>query len=325
MAKLIDENQVLNMVLNEGMKPLYVAKKLSVGAQRIYNILVKNGYEEFIPMPDKNIINRIIELYQTGYCVNEIVKLVNCPKYTATYVLKLNGINVESCFHRNRENKIDHTFFNTIDTERKAYWLGLMYADGYNSYSTSKYQMELTLEETDAYLLEELKKDLKTVYSISPKQAKLSKGGIGYYKRLTFYSKDLSQALKKHGCPETKSHILKFPTSDMMPNHLIRHFIRGYFDGDGSISWKPDKNKYISPFNFQGTKDFVTGIQKTLVENTKMAAGSIEKGHGEVWSWRSGGRQQALKFMDFIYKDATIFLQRKYDKFKDIQRLVNAS
>lgn len=39
--------------------------------------------------------------------------------------------------------------------------------------------------------------------------------------------------LSKHGCVPNKSLILKFPTT--LPNELVNDFIRGYFDGDGSV------------------------------------------------------------------------------------------
>ena len=59
--------------------------------------------------------------------------------------------------------------------------------------------------------------------------------------------------LKKLGCVEKKSSILTFPTSQQVPNNLIYHFIRGYFDGDGSICIT-DKNYHIS---FVGTENFI--------------------------------------------------------------------
>mgnify|MGYP002625860766 CR=1 FL=1 len=50
------------------------------------------------------------------------------------------------------------------------------------------------------------------------------------------------------GAIPNKSLILEFPKD--IPNDLIRHFVRGYFDGDGCISKNEDRCSLVSTENF---------------------------------------------------------------------------
>lgn len=66
-------------------------------------------------------------------------------------------------------------------------------------------------------------------------QIKKGKGAGNWYCRLVHDSRELALDLKNKGCYQGKSLTLTFPSKDIVPEHLIRHFIRGYFDGDGSV------------------------------------------------------------------------------------------
>ena len=66
----------------------------------------------------------------------------------------------------------------------------------------------------------------------------------GKYYQLSLRSKIICEDLKKLGCLQKKSKILVFPTESQVPKNLIHHFIRGYFDGDGSV-WEGKRYKTI--------------------------------------------------------------------------------
>ena len=125
-----------------------------------------------------------------------------------------------------RIHTLNTDYFKVIDTEKKAYILGFFYADGYNNEDFGI--IEFTQKECRIDILQKIKVELNSDVDI-----KLYNGSRAYV--LNVCSKDMSQDLKKCGAPKNKAHILKFPDNSIVPDELIPHFIRGYFDGDGCI------------------------------------------------------------------------------------------
>lgn len=113
-----------------------------------------------------------------------------------------------------------------------------------------------------------------------------------------------------------KSLIAKFPTEDQVPEHLQRHFVRGYFDGDGCIS-----TCYQYQLNFMGTLELLKGVQNVLVRElnfsrTKMAQRDLQV---NTWTLHYSGRLQMKKFRDWLYADSLVHLDRKFQKFEKIE------
>ena len=133
-----------------------------------------------------------------------------------------------------REYQINEDFFDNIDTEENAYILGFFYADGTNcELNDSLIGISFTQLEQDVDILEKIKSAMDADYNfykcIQPTNDKVK------YK-FSINSQKLSKRLSELGAPPRKSLILKFPNKDIFKSEdLIRHFIRGYFDGDGCI------------------------------------------------------------------------------------------
>lgn len=90
-----------------------------------------------------------------------------------------------------------------------------------------------------------------------------------YRSRCILGSKHMFNTLTNYGCTTRKSLTLKFPNINIFKNkNLIRHFIRGYFDGDGCISYGNKEHTYPI-VSILGTKDFLDGIQKIYNSNHK--------------------------------------------------------
>lgn len=134
-------------------------------------------------------------------------------------------------------------FFNEINTESKAYFLGLLYADGYIN-DKLKY-VELTLHKDDCEIINqfivELKSNRKPVFIKNKK-----------YCRIIINSEKMVNDLIVLGCTNNKTHTLKFPNN--ISDKLMHHMIRGYFDGDGSIWCTAKRNQYN--VQFDGNHDF---------------------------------------------------------------------
>lgn len=172
----------------------------------------------------------------------------------------------------NHQNKLlfDETMFDIIDTEAKAYWLGFWYADGYldarplNPNTKAKYGVEISLKGDDFEHLEKFNKFMKHSKNI----VKISdvKCGETLCKRCRWgvTNKHLWNTLNNLGCTPRKSLTIAFPDESIfVSKDLIKHFIRGYWDGDGCLSWSDPEHRYPH-VSVLGTEDFLTSIKQYL-------------------------------------------------------------
>ena len=237
-------------------------------------------------------------------------------KYDISYttLMRLLEDNIDDFEKRNgRKYFFDYKYFDNIDSEHKAYWLGLIYADG--SHNPDRHSLRIGLKNEDKDLLELFYKDIgcereiSYSYNIEYKQ---------YYPFVYIQHPHLSQTLISKGISKDKSFKIKFPSDSIVPKELKRHFIRGYFDGDGGI--------YIpkEPIGFQkicyyitGNIKFMTGLKEFLLANIKGYQDiQFRKAQtSNVYSLVRGGRFKTQEFLDWIYFDSTIYMQRKYDKY----------
>jgi intein-encoded DNA endonuclease-like protein len=196
---------------------------------------------------------------------------------------------------------IDTTLMDTIDTEEKAYWLGFFYADAYNNEKRARLVLELQAEKCAKFFGKP--RDPFIQYK--------NKGKYIAY-RLELNSRHLSNQLKEKGCYAAKSFTLTFPT--WLKPKLINHFVRGYFDGDGCLYIHQDQLN----ISIVSTKEFNSSIQDILKQigvNSKIRFRTYKHNTCDL---DSGGSRQIIKFCKWLYKDATIFLERKksiYDNY----------
>ena len=234
---------------------------------------------------------------------------LNCSPSVIYRVLKENNIDL-SKNPKNKKYTHDTQFFKRIDTERKAYWLGFLYADG------NVYKNTVSLSQSTDNI-EHLKTFNKHLLNNTPVTTKIqsSWGAKSEVSVAYIYSKEMCQDLIKLGCVERKSLTLEFPTDSQVPNSLLHHFIRGYIDGDGSISSTQDEKFYS--VGVLGTKSMVEGIKTYL--SLEYLTTSVEPRAEGVYYINFGGNLQVLEKLDYIYKDATVYLKRKYDTYKELK------
>lgn len=137
---------------------------------------------------------------------------------------------------------LNQKYFDIIDDEYKAYWLGLLYADGCNKDDRGSWSIEL--QEQDKYLLDGLNKSLNCEKPLLFRDLKSKKPNWSNSYTLEINSKYMCERLTELGCHPRKSLTLKFPTENQVPVHLLQHFIRGYIDGDGCIFYLKKENVY---------------------------------------------------------------------------------
>ena len=194
--------------------------------------------------------------------------------------------------------------FEIIDTEEKAYWLGFLYADG--SVGSTDNRIELGLAEKDLNHIEKFKEFIGVPNKISYRPQTKSY-------RYIFKSIPCKEDLIKQGCMPKKSLILKFPTEQQVPNYLIKHFIRGSSDGDGSFS----HTSSCFQVGIIGTEDFIKGFLNIIeIQNKNNKIFTVHREDGAK-RYVFSGLNDVTNFLNWIYKDATIYLDRKYNHYLD--------
>jgi len=258
------------------------------------------------------LLEKSIDLYQTGLSTIKIREITGIGFCKLTTNLKKRGLTRSNKINSRRYD-VDHNFFNKIDNEHKAYWLGFIYADGYVSKKTkTEKKLGISLSTKDINHLETFKKHINATYPINIYKSK-SFGGVEIeYCRLLMSSDQLFDDLVAKGAFEKKTLILKFPDESILPKELQNHFIRGYFDGDGSFK----KNNNFYAFNLCGTKEFLLKCQEILGKQTKLE--KRRKDNKNNYSFSIGGRKQAKKAGDYLYQNATVYLERKYIRYKEM-------
>lgn len=212
--------------------------------------------------------------------------------------------------HRSLKYYYDEFFFDKIDTEEKAYWLGFIYADGY---LTNEYSVGIEIHEKDINHVEKFRQSLKAESTVKVYH-KNSTFGPQTNCRFVIRSKHMHSILLSYYGSIHKTFEGHFPKIDR--EDLVRHVIRGFFDGDGSITGEPkDENHLFCPqISFIGTKETLE-----YIENIS----------GFSWSWGQrfpekktnnyqigcGRVNDCISFLNFMYKDATIYLDRKHDRY----------
>jgi hypothetical protein len=244
--------------------------------------------------------------YKLGMNYNQLSKKYNICTWSIGNALIKGG--VES---RIRKNKCNENYFEKIDTNEKAYWLGLLFADGYvrkRKQCNKKYKqggvMGVSLKNGDEYLLEKLIVDLESTYKLT----KQIKDGFLSYK-LEINSSKMVNDLINLGCVPNKSLIL---TPPILKDKFVPHFIRGYFDGDGSIGKYDGRVK----FSLLGTKELLAWVLNFFKDKGMKTTPKISK-KKNIYSIQVNSKSDIELIENILYNfSSDYYLKRKKDKFK---------
>ena len=260
--------------------------------------------------------NEIIKLFKEGVSFTQIQEKTGINRKKISNFLVQKGLYIKKKANiTNVKYKKDESIFEQINTEEKAYWLGFLYADGY--VDTTYGKVRIALKESDVNHLKKFKKFLK---SDAPIKQKIDNWAYQF----EVSSMKIAQDLEKLCCFQCKSLSLKFPSKKQVPEHLIHHFIRGYFDGDGSITVVlpniEQRNYYLQPsIHIVGTSDVLNHIEKYFLKALDRDKPN-KRIHSKQWNENTqamsySGNKQVLKIFNYLYKDATVFLTRKLLRF----------
>ncbi|MFO7880956.1 MAG: LAGLIDADG family homing endonuclease [Kosmotogaceae bacterium] len=305
-----DKMSIIKMFNTGNYSYADLSRKFNVSSPTIRELIVrrKKGINKG-NLTDKQKVE-LCELYKTGrYSTNDLAKLYNTSQANIQRLLKNRNIKpLKSNSEWSRKYNLNENYFDKIDSEDKAYFLGLLYADGCNYYEKGN-SISINLQEEDKYILDKFRKLINTDKPLYYKKPR-KENHKGLYS-LYINSEHISFKLIKLGMWSAKAHTLKFPTNNQVPKKLIKHFIRGYFDGDGSV-----ESKWRS--SLMSSKYFCTTLQDYLFKNYQIISKLKKRFPDQIDSSVSlifEGKLESNKFLNLIYKDATIYLERKYNKY----------
>jgi len=209
---------------------------------------------------------------------------------------------------RKQRHGFNQEYFEKIDTEDKAYFLGFIVADGCISH---RYK-SIRIIQKETFILEKFKNCIEFDGEIYTRKD----GNISY---LTITSSKTKKDLENLGITSRKTRVIKYPK---IQENLQNHFMRGVFDGDGCITLRTDRRdgNQRGQFNIcSGSQDFIKEFYDRLVKYCNLSGkNKIRNPIGTYYVVDWGGLSDIEKIHDFLYKDATIFLERKKQTFDKV-------
>jgi hypothetical protein len=250
----------------------------------------------------------INEYCNTNKSARQIAKKYGFSKDRITNTLNARGIMREK-----KDNSFNEDYFSVIDSEEKAYWLGFIYADG--CVLDKSNCLEIDLQASDIGQLNKFKASVLFKGDIKIK-TNILKGKTYGACRIRLFSGKLKSDLIKLGCTPRKSLTIKYPNIDPKYNN---HFIRGYFDGDGSVYSYLKSGKETPCISIIGTFEFLSKVQNIFIDEANLREVKLYNQKVTVWEYKKA-HNQALKVLHYLYDGSSIYLDRKFEKFMESAR-----
>lgn len=290
------------------------------------NFLKYDFYGEYIELEYKSKIkeiekdlDKIIILYNDEsierMSIRDLAKKYNTNVHIVGFVLNKNGIDTSKFKDKSkRKYSFDKSFFKKVTNEEQAYYLGFIYADGGVSDDSNRYTLELSVKYEDRFILSCFKNSIKYTGRINYSYTRVDRNSDEYFKRarLFIYDKELIGDLNKLGVTGRKTFKIDFPSEDIVPKNLIPHFIRGFFDGDGTSCF----SKGTLSVSFASVNNnFIVGLRSYLKQHNINL--SYNSDHSDSNTCKFDIIEK-YEFYKLIYNDAHIYYDRKkkeFDKF----------
>lgn len=308
----------IEKLFKEGKTIKNISNLINVDSRKISKILQSIGYTTSNKriISDINEINNIISEYEeNGMSIVDIAKKHNVGDKQISKILKDNDVEIFNKGKFTKKYFADESYFENINNEYKAYFLGLLSADGNITSNDKIKRVSITLKKEDCYILEEMKNQIKYTGDIKYYMDKTYNSEYGIFQY--FSSGKLYNNLIELGILPNKTFIFDFSyTYNKIPDNLKHHFIRGYFDGDGSITISKiksnGKNRLTFKFKITGTHDTCNYISKILNIDTKIYT---YKRCVDTCDLETSKKEKIVEIYDIMYNDANIFFKRKKDRF----------
>jgi len=262
----------------------------------------------------QEILSSIVSDYLSGLNFQQLHEKYKLSTWKINEILLENNVTKRTNKELRKKFECNSDYFKIIDTKDKAYFLGLLYADGWNDSKT--FNVGIQLKSTDVKIIELLKQHLNYTGNITNIIRNKINQNHSDLKRLVVKDEILSQHLINHGCVPNKS--LKLNSVPNLSPSLIHHFIRGYFDGDGSVHNDTSTNSLR--IQIVGNESFLLELQRLIVINCHLKTNKLYKAgiSDHTKSLVFSGNIVCKKVYDYLYNDCDqLYIDRKFLKFKE--------
>lgn len=270
-----------------------------------------------------------VSLYNDGLSSLEIASTygVGCHG-TVTSALAAKGVKMRSSSESNTKYTLkDHSVFDKIDSQEKAYWLGFLMADGNVTTKTedsrSGWSLKVGLAIDDADHVYKFA-DFLGVESSNDNEkgvAKTEKAAT-----VSVVSRPIVEALMGYGCTPRKSLTVTYPKRELSRRYN-KDFIAGFFDGDGCVG---ASKRYanggcgIHVIFTSGSYNFLMSLQKVLADEAAVARFHLMKQKEcNAYHLTAYRKNDVLRIYHYLYGTATTFLERKKTKYEELLKLNN--
>lgn len=307
----VDRQNIIELY-RTGIGSNAVAEKTGFCQDTVLRTLRKCGENVKAPNlpPTDEVVRRMIEDYRAGLSIDTLtIKYRSGPK-TVMRILREARIN-RSRVEARQIYVADWSFFAQIDTPQKAYALGFLWADGHNHTQTRTISM--SLQGADRYILGRILGCMKSNHPIKDRIRTGEKGRGNPYSVIAITNARLSQDLLRLGMVNDKTYHPQWP---LIPEELERHFIRGFFDGDGCWYLNYHSRHFNGEVNFTGHRGFLDIVASKIKAHTGIIFRRYEKHSPMFGGIAKSGKGDMIAFGQWIYENADgLYLERKHRKY----------
>lgn len=292
-----------------------LAEKYNVNCYHtVSKVLKENGIKTIKP----KLVPRSTIIEAAKYYSENEISIINCAKKfkigknTLYDYLKENNL-IKNDKNYQKDITYDKNFFDSIDNEEKAYWLGFIMADGYTKLGKNNNPAQMTIEigKKDIEILNAFKKSIKSNHIIRERSRKTCTGKISEICSITISSQHLTSKLISYGVIPNKTYI-GFINEEIFSDNeeLIFHYLRGYSDGDGTINKRKGNYVFKLVIKSKSILDTISNwIKKYCNIDPKI---TIWK---DAYRLSVQNKKDYFIFLEKLYKNANIYLDRKYQNY----------
>lgn len=267
---------------------------------------------------DEDAFKAAIQFYNDGMSAKNAAKKAGIGKNTLQTYLKDQGLLRHA--YTKKDIDFNENFFDVIDTEDKAYWLGFIFADGYVKHGHNDYgevdsmSLGIELNAKDEDMLIKFNQSIKGNLEIKHRSRVWKSENASDMCLVIACSTHMCKSLAKTGCIRNKTYDGRLNIHSLPTRELRIHFMRGYIDGDGYISKQEhayDMHIVVHNHNIMNSLLRIMVLDFGVIPRIKYESDEL----GGAYRMHISNKEDYFKFLDQLYQDANIMMERKYQNF----------
>lgn len=318
-------NEVINLYTKEKLSCFTIGQKYNITRGPINKLLLDNNVKLKNRLIKEDLTREEIDDIKYRYfnTSEQLKSIRESYKMSAATFRRLTNQAGITTRNKRKPCMVNENYFQAIDTENKAYFLGLLSADGYIiDCKKGQYRVGISLQEKDVEILYAMKNDMNFDGKILYRKKRNKNWQATYSIQIS--SNKMANDLISLGVTPRKSLNLEYPTINQIPEIFMRDYIRGLFDGDGCITSGLNKGKINFRFFIVGALGTCDGVKNILFSKLGLGSGNVTKKElndgvrRPIYYYYVTGNHAIRKLYDYLYSDSSCFLTRKELKFREI-------